>query len=32
MPGLFGMNIIATVLVIGGILLAGGIKIKCFYG
>ncbi len=27
MPGLFGMNIVVTVLVIGGILLAGGIKI-----
>jgi len=27
MPGLFGMNIIATVLIIGGILLVSGVKI-----
>ncbi len=27
MPGLFGMNIVATVLVIGGILLVSGVKI-----
>ena len=31
MPGLFGMNIFITVLVIGGILLAGGIKIMNEY-
>ena len=31
MPGLFGMNIFLTVLVIGGILLAGGIKIMNEY-
>ncbi len=27
MPGLFGLNIVATVLVIGGILLVSGVKI-----
>jgi len=31
MPGLFGMNIFITVLVVGGILLAGGIKIMNEY-